>query len=94
MDSSWEPGSTGLIGHCGDPHLYPAPQRKTLQELRTRWEAELCLALQQTKAREAQAAREGRPSLFPYLCLLSEGELTQLMLQVGSVGMGQEMGGG
>nr|KAF6349773.1 RNA polymerase mitochondrial [Myotis myotis] len=55
--------------------------RKTLQELRTRWEAELCLALQQTKAREAQAAREGRPSLFPYLCLLSEGELTQLMLQ-------------
>ncbi|XP_036280950.1 DNA-directed RNA polymerase, mitochondrial isoform X2 [Pipistrellus kuhlii] len=55
--------------------------RKTLQELRTRWEEELCLALQQTKDREAQAARKGRPSLFPYLCLLSEGELTQLMLQ-------------
>lgn len=91
MDSSWEHWAHRAL--C-DPHLYPAPQRKTLQELRTRWEAELCLALRQTKDREAQAAREGRPSLFPYLCLLSEGELTQLMLQVGSVGMGQEMGGG
>ncbi|XP_016070360.1 PREDICTED: DNA-directed RNA polymerase, mitochondrial [Miniopterus natalensis] len=55
--------------------------RKTLQELRTCWEAELCLALRQTKAREAHAAREGRPSLFPYLCLLSEEELAQLLLQ-------------
>ncbi|KAM7140978.1 DNA-directed RNA polymerase, mitochondrial [Molossus nigricans] len=55
--------------------------RKTLKELRARWEVELCLALRQTKAREAHAAREGRPSLFPYLCLLSEAEYVQLLLQ-------------
>ncbi|KAM8765496.1 DNA-directed RNA polymerase, mitochondrial [Rhynchonycteris naso] len=55
--------------------------RKTLQELRARWEAELCMALRQTKASEARAARKGRPSLFPYLCLLSEEEFAQLLLQ-------------
>ncbi|XP_045686780.1 DNA-directed RNA polymerase, mitochondrial [Phyllostomus hastatus] len=55
--------------------------RKTLKKLRTSWETELCLALRQTKASEAHAAREGRPSIFPYLCLLSEGELAQLLLQ-------------
>ncbi|XP_066197717.1 DNA-directed RNA polymerase, mitochondrial isoform X1 [Saccopteryx leptura] len=55
--------------------------RKTLQELRARWEAELCVALRQTKASEARAARKGRPSLFPYLCLLSEEEFAQLLLQ-------------
>ena len=49
---------------------------------------ELCLALRQTKASEARAAREGRPSIFPYMCLLSEGELAQLLLQVGSEPVG------
>ncbi|XP_074193463.1 DNA-directed RNA polymerase, mitochondrial isoform X2 [Rhinolophus sinicus] len=56
--------------------------RKTLQGLRVRWEAELCQVLRETKANEAHAAREGRPSLFPYLCLLSEGEFAGLLLQV------------
>ncbi|XP_032989762.1 DNA-directed RNA polymerase, mitochondrial isoform X3 [Rhinolophus ferrumequinum] len=55
--------------------------RKTLQGLRIRWEADLCQVLRETKANEAHAAREGRPSLFPYLCLLSEGEFAGLLLQ-------------
>ncbi|XP_019512736.1 PREDICTED: DNA-directed RNA polymerase, mitochondrial isoform X4 [Hipposideros armiger] len=55
--------------------------RKTLQVLRVQWEAELCRVLRETKASEAHAAREGRPSLFPYLCLLSEGEFARLLLQ-------------
>ncbi|XP_023376242.1 DNA-directed RNA polymerase, mitochondrial, partial [Pteropus vampyrus] len=55
--------------------------RKTLQGLRAQWEAELCRALREIKASEAHAAREGRPSLFPYLCLLSEGEFAGLLLQ-------------
>ncbi|XP_036090157.1 DNA-directed RNA polymerase, mitochondrial isoform X2 [Rousettus aegyptiacus] len=55
--------------------------RKTLQGLRAQWEAELCRALRETKASEAHAAREGRPTLFPYLCLLSEGEFAGLLLQ-------------
>ncbi|XP_004441513.1 PREDICTED: DNA-directed RNA polymerase, mitochondrial [Ceratotherium simum simum] len=55
--------------------------RKTLKGLRARWEAALCRALQESKASEAQAAREGRPTLLPYLCLLGERECAQLLLQ-------------
>nr|XP_044607567.1 DNA-directed RNA polymerase, mitochondrial isoform X1 [Equus asinus] len=55
--------------------------RKTLKGLRTRWEAALCRALQETKASEAQAARDGRPTLLPYLCLLGEREFVRLLLQ-------------
>uniref|UniRef100_A0A8C2SC68 DNA-directed RNA polymerase n=1 Tax=Capra hircus TaxID=9925 RepID=A0A8C2SC68_CAPHI len=49
--------------------------RKTLAALRAEWESVLSLEL------EARAAAEGRPSLFPYLCLLSEKELVGLLLQ-------------
>uniref|UniRef100_A0A8C6EB24 DNA-directed RNA polymerase n=1 Tax=Moschus moschiferus TaxID=68415 RepID=A0A8C6EB24_MOSMO len=55
--------------------------RKTLAALRTEWESVLSLELQETKESEARAAAEGRPSLFPYLCLLSEKELVGLLLQ-------------
>lgn len=65
-----------------------------MQGLRAQWEAELCRALRETKASEAHAAREGRPTLFPYLCLLSEGEFAGLLLQVrsGHVGAGPGVG--
>lgn len=56
--------------------------------LRVQWETELCRVLRETKASEAHAACEGRPSLFPYLCLLSEGEFARLLLQVGNERMG------
>ncbi|XP_070649522.1 DNA-directed RNA polymerase, mitochondrial isoform X3 [Bos indicus] len=55
--------------------------RKTLAALRAEWESVLSLELQETKESEARAAAEGRPSLFPYLCLLSEKELVGLLLQ-------------
>ncbi|XP_072804253.1 DNA-directed RNA polymerase, mitochondrial isoform X4 [Vicugna pacos] len=55
--------------------------RKTLADLRATWETALYQELQETKASEARAAREGRPSLFPYLCLLSEREFVGLLLQ-------------
>ncbi|XP_068836756.1 DNA-directed RNA polymerase, mitochondrial isoform X14 [Capricornis sumatraensis] len=55
--------------------------RKTLAALRAEWESVLSLELQEMKESEARAAAEGRPSLFPYLCLLSEKELVGLLLQ-------------
>eukprot|EP00069_Balaena_mysticetus_P010518 bmy_06635T0 len=56
--------------------------RKTLAGLRTRWRTALYRELQETKESEAHAAREGRLSLFPYLCLLSEKEIVGMLLQV------------
>ncbi|XP_029772334.1 DNA-directed RNA polymerase, mitochondrial isoform X2 [Suricata suricatta] len=55
--------------------------RNTLKQLRATWVEELCAGLQEVKASEARAARTGRPTLFPYLCLLTEEELAQLLLQ-------------
>ncbi|XP_060001884.1 DNA-directed RNA polymerase, mitochondrial isoform X5 [Lagenorhynchus albirostris] len=55
--------------------------RKTLAGLRTRWRTALYRELQETKESEAHAAREGRLSLFPYLCLLSEKEVVRMLLQ-------------
>ncbi|XP_059775002.1 DNA-directed RNA polymerase, mitochondrial isoform X2 [Balaenoptera ricei] len=55
--------------------------RKTLAGLRTRWRTALYRELQETKESEAHAAREGRLSLFPYLCLLSEKEVVGVLLQ-------------
>ncbi|KAF5913147.1 hypothetical protein HPG69_006198 [Diceros bicornis minor] len=67
--------------------------RKTLKGLRARWEAALCRALQESKASEAQAAREGRPTLLPYLCLLGERECAQLLLQGESLlSLAQQLG--
>ncbi|XP_039104024.1 DNA-directed RNA polymerase, mitochondrial isoform X2 [Hyaena hyaena] len=55
--------------------------RNTLTRLRAVWVEALCAGLQEMKASEARAARAGRPTLFPYLCLLTEEELAQLLLQ-------------
>ncbi|XP_077888211.1 DNA-directed RNA polymerase, mitochondrial isoform X1 [Ictidomys tridecemlineatus] len=55
--------------------------RKTLKALRAQWEAALRRVLQETKASLAHQAHEGRPSLFPFLCLLSERELVRMLLQ-------------
>lgn len=57
-------------------------QRKILATLRTTWEAELRSQLQATKARLAQVTRHGRPTLYPFLCVLPEDELVQMLLQV------------
>uniref|UniRef100_A0A8C9P788 DNA-directed RNA polymerase n=1 Tax=Spermophilus dauricus TaxID=99837 RepID=A0A8C9P788_SPEDA len=54
--------------------------RKTLKALRAQWEAALRRVLQETKASLAHQAHEGRPSLFPFLCLLSERELVRICL--------------
>ncbi|XP_021497542.1 LOW QUALITY PROTEIN: DNA-directed RNA polymerase, mitochondrial [Meriones unguiculatus] len=56
--------------------------RKTLQALRKQWEVELLRVLQQTKATTAHQAHEGQPSLYPFLCLLSEGEYVSMLMQV------------
>ncbi|KAG8519208.1 DNA-directed RNA polymerase, mitochondrial, partial [Galemys pyrenaicus] len=56
-------------------------QRKILAGLRAQWQMALTQALQAAKVREARAAHEGFPSVFPYLCLLSEQDLVQLLLQ-------------
>ncbi|XP_053437582.1 DNA-directed RNA polymerase, mitochondrial isoform X1 [Nycticebus coucang] len=55
--------------------------RKTLKNLRMQWEAALLRALQETKATQAREAHEGRPTLYPFLCLLSEHEFVQLLMQ-------------
>ncbi|XP_054548973.1 DNA-directed RNA polymerase, mitochondrial isoform X2 [Talpa occidentalis] len=55
--------------------------RKILGELRAQWEGTLAQALQAAKVKEARAAHEGFPSVFPYLCLLSEQDMVQLLLQ-------------
>lgn len=47
------------------------------------WEAALLRLLQETKASLAQEAHKGRPTLYPFLCLLSEQELVRMLLQVG-----------
>ncbi|XP_004378589.1 DNA-directed RNA polymerase, mitochondrial [Trichechus manatus latirostris] len=56
--------------------------RETLRSLRDQWEAALCHELQEIKAELARRAREGRPTLYPHLCLLSEQETAQMLLQV------------
>nr|XP_055200034.1 DNA-directed RNA polymerase, mitochondrial isoform X2 [Nyctereutes procyonoides] len=55
--------------------------RDTLKQLRAEWAQALCLGLQDMKASEARAARTGRPSLFPFLCVLTEKEMAELLLQ-------------
>nr|XP_012601324.1 DNA-directed RNA polymerase, mitochondrial [Microcebus murinus] len=55
--------------------------RNTLKNLRDQWEAALHQALQETKARLARQAHEGRPTLYPFLCLLSEREFVRLLMQ-------------
>lgn len=44
---------------------------------------ELLHVLRQTKATMACQAQEGQPTLYPFLCLLSEGEFVSMLLQVG-----------
>ncbi|XP_038169739.1 DNA-directed RNA polymerase, mitochondrial isoform X2 [Arvicola amphibius] len=56
--------------------------RKMLKTLRRQWEVELLRVLQQTKATMACQAQEGQPTLYPFLCLLSEGEFVSMLLQV------------
>uniref|UniRef100_A0A8C9AJ18 DNA-directed RNA polymerase n=1 Tax=Prolemur simus TaxID=1328070 RepID=A0A8C9AJ18_PROSS len=55
--------------------------RKTLKNLRVQWEAALHRALQETKASLARQAQEGRPTLYPFMCLLSEREFVRLLMQ-------------
>ncbi|XP_052603218.1 DNA-directed RNA polymerase, mitochondrial isoform X3 [Peromyscus californicus insignis] len=56
--------------------------RKTLKTLREQWERELLRVLQQTKATMACQAHEGQPTLYPFLCLLSEEEFVSMLMQV------------
>ncbi|XP_028714374.1 DNA-directed RNA polymerase, mitochondrial isoform X2 [Peromyscus leucopus] len=56
--------------------------RKTLKTLREQWERELLRVLQQTKATMACQAHEGQPTLYPFLCLLSEEEFVGMLMQV------------
>lgn len=51
--------------------------------LQGQWEVELLRVLRQTKATMACQAQEGQPTLYPFLCLLSEGEFVSMLLQVG-----------
>lgn len=60
-------------------------QRKTLKALQEQWEVDLLRALQETKATMGRQAYEGQPTLYPFLCLLSEKELVSILLQVGCV---------
>ncbi|XP_008592549.1 PREDICTED: DNA-directed RNA polymerase, mitochondrial [Galeopterus variegatus] len=55
--------------------------RKTLKNLRVQWEAALHQVLQETKASLAREAHEGHPTLYPHLCLLSEQEFVQMLMQ-------------
>ncbi|XP_045846458.1 DNA-directed RNA polymerase, mitochondrial isoform X2 [Meles meles] len=55
--------------------------RNTLQQLRAEWVEALCRGLQNLKASELCSARAGRPSVFPFLCVLPEKELAELLLQ-------------
>lgn len=68
------------------PVLAPHPplQRRALWRLRAQWQETLCQALQEARANEAHAAYECRPSVYPFLCLLTDKEWAQLMLQVGA----------
>ncbi|KAL1783071.1 DNA-directed RNA polymerase, mitochondrial isoform X1 [Sigmodon hispidus] len=56
--------------------------RKTLKTLQGQWEAKLLQVLQQTKATMFYQAQEGQPTLYPFLCLLSEEEFVSLLMQV------------
>uniref|UniRef100_A0A2K5ZF09 DNA-directed RNA polymerase n=1 Tax=Mandrillus leucophaeus TaxID=9568 RepID=A0A2K5ZF09_MANLE len=56
--------------------------RKTLQTLRDHWEKALCRVLQETKNHLEGEVRKGRFSLYPFLCLLDEREVVQMLLQV------------
>ncbi|XP_006876764.1 PREDICTED: DNA-directed RNA polymerase, mitochondrial [Chrysochloris asiatica] len=56
--------------------------RETLRSLRAQWEVALGQQLQEVKANLARLCREGRPSLYPHLCLLGEQETVQMLLQV------------
>ncbi|XP_040846382.1 DNA-directed RNA polymerase, mitochondrial isoform X1 [Ochotona curzoniae] len=77
----------GSVVHVTSVEKAPLPTqetlhaRQTLKTLRDQWEADLHRGLQETKARLAREAHKGHPSLYPYLCLLSEGELVQLLMQ-------------
>ncbi|KAM4887990.1 DNA-directed RNA polymerase, mitochondrial isoform 2-T2 [Thomomys bottae] len=55
--------------------------RKILKTLRAQWEAALYRTLQETKARTAQEAHLGQPSLYPFLCLLSEKDLVGILMK-------------
>lgn len=55
--------------------------RKTLKALRSKWEVELLRVLRQTKAEMGSQAYEGQPTLYPFLCLLSEGEFVSILMQ-------------
>ncbi|XP_007952775.1 DNA-directed RNA polymerase, mitochondrial [Orycteropus afer afer] len=56
--------------------------RETLRSLRAQWEKALCQELREVKASLARVAREGRPTLYPHLCLLGERETAQMLLQL------------
>ncbi|KAK2507039.1 hypothetical protein MC885_017042 [Smutsia gigantea] len=62
--------------------------RRALRRLRVQWQETLCQVLQEARANEARAAYECRPSVYPFLCLLSDKEWAQLMLQVGAGSLG------
>ncbi|KAK2086781.1 hypothetical protein P7K49_032688 [Saguinus oedipus] len=55
--------------------------RETLKVLRLQWEKALWEALQETKERLEREAHTGLPSMFPFLCLLDEQEMVQMLLQ-------------
>ncbi|XP_077834811.1 DNA-directed RNA polymerase, mitochondrial isoform X6 [Macaca mulatta] len=55
--------------------------RKTLQTLRDHWEKALCRVLQETKNHLEVEVHKGRFSLYPFLCLLDEREVVQMLLQ-------------
>lgn len=61
------------------------PQRKTLKALRAQWEVELLRVLRETKATLGRQAYDGQPTLYPFLCLLSEAEFVSTLMQVGRV---------
>ncbi|XP_023572671.1 DNA-directed RNA polymerase, mitochondrial [Octodon degus] len=56
--------------------------RKTLETLRRTWEAKLRNKLQATKAHLAEATHQGRLTLYPFLCVLPEDELVQMLIQL------------
>ncbi|XP_040593595.1 DNA-directed RNA polymerase, mitochondrial isoform X2 [Mesocricetus auratus] len=55
--------------------------RQTLKALQGQWEVELLRVLRHTKATMAYQAREGQPTLYPFLCLLSEEEFVSMLMQ-------------
>lgn len=55
--------------------------RKTLKALRSTWEVELLRVLRETKAMMGRQAYQGQPTLYPFLCLLSEGEFVSILMQ-------------